>query len=367
MSARRTSLRRLTPPPERRNNIKTASGAAERRGLEWGQGGERGGGGGALRAERRDRAAGRKAALFALPAAGGPEPGAEGWRHARYVPQQETTRSRSCADLQAGKPSALPHGAMPPARGRRREHDPPPPPPPPTRSRSRRRRERGRAEPRPASAGAAAWGALAARARAPLPPACPRSHEPPPASASFPRAAPRRFLLPGCAPPRLRTGGPSACSRSRQPRAGRAERRPQTAEGGPGVQSPPCPAPSCPASLTASYSRRRVSVRPRLCRSCARRRRSTEATSAGRACDRAELRRGDAGPPLLLSAKCVYERDVELVCELMCNCCKCTASDTADLQTEPHDTVCVCLYVVTHPVPTDDIFLSHSYLALSDA
>lgn len=150
-----------------------------------------------------------------------------------------------------------------------------------------------------------------------------------------PSPAPRRFLLPGCAPPRLRTDGPSACSRSRQPRAGRAERRPQTAEGGPGVQSPPCPAPSCPASLTASYSRRRVSVRPRLCRSCARRRRSTEATSAGRACDRAELRRGDAGPPLLLSAKCVYERDVELVCELMCNCCKCTASDTADLQTEP--------------------------------
>ena len=359
MSARRTSLRRLTPPPERRNNIKTASGAAERRG-------ERGGGGGALRAERRDRAAGRKAALFALPAAGGPEPGAEGWRHARYVPQQETTRSRSCADLQAGKPSALPHGAMPPARGRRREHDPPPPPPP-TRSRSRRRRERGRAEPRPASAGAAAWGALAARARAPLPPACPRSHEPPPASASFPRAAP----LP---PPRLRSAAAAHWRPERMQSLPAAAGRAGGAaapDGGGGAGRPipalPRPAPSCPASLTASYSRRRVSVRPRLCRSCARRRRSTEATSAGRACDRAELRRGDAGPPLLLSAKCVYERDVELVCELMCNCCKCTASDTADLQTEPHDTVCVCLYVVTHPVPTDDIFLSHSYLALSDA
>lgn len=70
-----------------------------------------------------------------------PGPGDGGGRVAslpRYLPQQETTRSKSCADLQAGEPSALPQGAITPAR---REA---------TRSRTchrrscRRRRKRGR-------------------------------------------------------------------------------------------------------------------------------------------------------------------------------------------------------------------------------
>lgn len=41
------------------------------------------------------------------------------------------------------------------------------------------------------------------------------------------------------------------------------------------------------------------------------------------------------------------------MCELKRNCCKCTASDTADPQTEPHDTVNVCVWLpALHPLMT---------------
>lgn len=213
------------------------------------KGGVGGGGGEALRAERRDRAAGRKAALFALPAAGGPEPGAEGWRHAGTY---RSRRRRGARAARTSKPESVlrsPAGPCHQPAAQRREHDPPPPP---KRSRSRRRRrERGRAEPRPAPAGAAAWGALAARARAPLPPARPRSHEPPPASASFPRAAP----LP---PPRLRSAAAAHWRPERMhslpAAAGRAGGA-AAPDGGGGGGGRPVPAPplSPPSTAAAGF------------------------------------------------------------------------------------------------------------------
>lgn len=95
----------------------------------------------------------------------------------RYLPQQETTRSRSCADLHAGEPPALPQGAITPARGEatsssrschRRAPDTQPEPP------SERRRKRRGGESRPRLAPPPELrprGALAARTRPPHPPA----------------------------------------------------------------------------------------------------------------------------------------------------------------------------------------------------
>lgn len=157
-SALRTSQRRFPPTSTDMRKPGASPGAPEfggedRAGEVWGhqQGrrGESGGGPGRPRdpapagPPRRGRPAGRKAALFPLPRGGRPPPGPAdgGGRVAslpRYLPQQETTRSRSCADLQAGEPSALPQGAITPARRADEEPDLPP-----TRSRSRRGRKKG--------------------------------------------------------------------------------------------------------------------------------------------------------------------------------------------------------------------------------